>query len=228
MSERIVLPRIADLVADLRRMMERKRDLWEILERRYGPEELDNWDETEFVLIDLRDAFCHLGIDPTKWKHTVTPDEVEGGALLWPAMLFGYKAAPLHMGRLASAIGRILQSMVSPAEMTSQIYMDDIILILRGTLRHRNHVLAMVLYMLECLGVQIALEKGERGTLVKWIGTTLEIQERELAIGVQSRMIDEITEELRDWPRKGMAPLKDLRKITGKLSWMARILPRIK
>ena len=145
-SERIVLPRISDLLADLRRMMERKQDLWDILERRYGPEELDNWDETEFVLIDLRDAFCHLGIDPREWKRTVTPDEVEGGALLWPAMLFGYyKAAPLHMGRLASAIGRILQSMVSPSEMTSQIYMDDIILILRGTVRHRNHILAMVL-----------------------------------------------------------------------------------
>ena len=103
-SERITLPRISDLVADLRRMMERKDDLWQILERRYDPEELDNWDETEFVLIDLRDAFCHLGIDPREWKHTVTPDERREGALLWPAMLFGYKAAPLHMGRLASAI----------------------------------------------------------------------------------------------------------------------------
>ena len=47
--------------------------------------------------------------------------------------------------------------------MTSQIYMDDIILVLRGPSRHRNHILAMVLYMLNVLGVQIALEKGERG-----------------------------------------------------------------
>ena len=76
--------------------------------------------------------------------------------------------------------------------------------------------------------MQIALEKGERGAMVKWIGTTLEIQNTELAIGVQSRMIDELTEELNSWPWKGMVPLRDLRRITGKLSWMAGILPRIK
>ena len=227
-SERITLPRVQDLVADLRRMIERKNDLKDILLKRYGPDEIDGWDESEFVLIDLRDAFCHFGVDPREWKHTITPDEKEEGALLWPAMLFGYKAAPLHMGRLASAIGRILQSMASPAEMTSQIYMDDIILLLRGTRRHRNHVLAMVLYMLECLGVQIALEKGERGTRVRWIGTTLEIQETELTIGIQNKMVEEITAELQSWSSMGMVPLRDLRKITGKLSWIAGIIPRVK
>ena len=227
-SERITLPRIQDLVADLRRMMEKKEDLKDILMRRYGPDDIEDWDETEFVLIDLRDAFCHLAIDPREWKHTITPDENEKGALLWPAMLFGYKAAPLHMGRLASAIGRIIQSMVSPSEMTSQIYMDDIILVLRGTARHRNHILAMVLYMLESFGVQIALEKGERGSRVQWIGTTLEVSDSELTIGIQAKMIDELTAELKSWPSKGMVPLRDLRRITGKLSWVAGVLPRVK
>ena len=227
-SERITLPRIQDLVSDLRRMMERKNDLKEILERRYGSDDIEGWDETEFVLIDLRDAFCHLAIDPREWKHTITPDEEEHGALLWPAMLFGYKAAPLHMGRLASVIGRLLQSMVSPSEMTSQIYMDDIILALRGTDRHRNHVLAMVLYMLECFGVQIALEKGERGSRVQWIGTILEISDKELTIGIQAKMIEELSAELKSWPSKGMVPLRDLRRVTGKLSWVAGVIPRVK
>ena len=128
------------MVQGIRGMIARSEDLKGILYKRYGDKGLENWDELEFVMIDLRDAFCHLAIDPREWRHTVTPDEAEVGALVWPAMLFGYKAAPLHMGRLASAIGRVLQSMVSAAEMTSQIYMDDIILVLRGPRKHRNHV----------------------------------------------------------------------------------------
>ena len=227
-SERITLPRIQDLVQGIRGMIARSEDLKGILYKRYGDKGLENWDELEFVMIDLRDAFCHLAIDPREWRHTVTPDEAEVGALVWPAMLFGYKAAPLHMGRLASAIGRVLQSMVSAAEMTSQIYMDDIILVLRGPRKHRNHVLAMVLYILRILGVQIALEKGERGSRVKWIGTTLELQQAELMIGIQAKMLEEIEAEVKKWPQMGMVPLRDVRKITGKLSWIAGVVPRAK
>ena len=95
MSERITLPRIHDLVSDIRSMIARSEDLKEILHRRYGSEGLRDWGELEFVMIDLWDAFCHLGVDPREWKHTITPDETESGALLWSAMLFGYKAAPL-------------------------------------------------------------------------------------------------------------------------------------
>ena len=227
-NERITLPRIQDLVWGIRGMVERSEDLKEILYKRYGEEGRFGGDEIEFAMIDLRDAFCHLAVDPREWKHSVTPDEEERGALLWPAMLFGYKAAPLHMGRLAAAIGRLLQSMVSPAEMSTQIYMDDIILVLRGPLRHRNHILAMVLYVLQTMGVQIALEKGERGSRVKWIGTTLELREKELMIGIQSKMLEEIEAELKKWPSMGMIPIREVRRITGKLSWIAGVVPRVK
>lgn len=120
-SERITLPRILDLVEGIRGMATRSEDLKSILYKRYGEGGVGGWFEIEFAMIDLRDAFCHLALDPREWRHAVTPDEEEKGALIWPAMLFGYKAAPLHMGRLAAAIGRILQSMVSPAEMTHHL-----------------------------------------------------------------------------------------------------------
>jgi hypothetical protein len=70
--------------------------------------------------------------------------------------------------------------------------------------------------------------KRERGSRVKWIGTTLELQEKELMIGIQAKMLEEIEAEVKRWPQMGMVPLRDVRKITGKLSWIAGVVPRAK
>jgi hypothetical protein len=66
-----------------------------------------NTDDFEFYLIDLSDAFCHFGVLKNELRHCVTPDEHDQDALVWCAMLFGYRAAPLLMGRLSSALGRL-------------------------------------------------------------------------------------------------------------------------
>ena len=112
--------------------------------------------------------------------------------------------------------------------MTSQIYMDDIILVLRGPAGHRNRVLAIVLYVLQMLGVQIALEKGERGQRVRWIGTTLELQQEGLMIGIQSdagrdRRGGQTVAACRDGQHQ--RPQKDHWQ---KLSWIAGVIPRMK
>jgi hypothetical protein len=64
--------------------------------------------QVEFILLDLQDAFCHFGVHPEELKHSINPGLENGTALLWVAMLFGFKAAPLIMGRLSAAIGRLL------------------------------------------------------------------------------------------------------------------------
>ena len=89
-------------------------------------------------------------------------------------------------------------------------------------------MLAMVLYTLKIFGVQIALEKGERGQRVRWIGTTLELQQDGLMIGIQEKLLEEIETEVLQWPSKGMIPTKELQRITGKLSWISGVVPRVK
>jgi hypothetical protein len=69
-SERITLPRIQDLAEGIRNMVSRSEEMKEILHRRYGDEGVEGWHEIEFAMIDLRDAFCHLAVDPREWKHT--------------------------------------------------------------------------------------------------------------------------------------------------------------
>ena len=120
------------------------------------------YSETEvgFVLIDLQDAFCHFGVHQDELRHCISPALENGTGILWVAMLFGFKAAPLIMGRLSAAIGRLIQSLFHPASGQVQVYIDDVALMLRGSKELRNIGIAKVLYVLAAFGVQVALKKG--------------------------------------------------------------------
>ena len=227
--ERIILPRIQDVVRTMRDLWRQSHQLEEHLYKSYGPDIGGEILDTEFVSIDFRDAFCHFANDRREWKQCITPDEKDAQALMWVAMTFGYKGAPLIMARLSSAVGRLIQSLLRPFEGKCQIYMDDLLIILRGPKFHRGLLISMILHVLEIFGVQVAHEKGERGTRVSWIGAALEIKElKTLVIGIQEKMIQELQSTMAEWPNKGMLPVKELRKVTGKLSWVAGILPRLK
>ena len=85
--ERIVLPRVVDVVSMLRAM-------WAHRPRKPPQRDADDF---EFFLVDLAGAFCHFPVRKAELKHCVTPDEEDRQALLWPALLFGYRGAPLIM-----------------------------------------------------------------------------------------------------------------------------------
>ena len=182
--------------------------------------------ETEIFLIDLKDAFCHFAIHKDELRHCVSPGVRPGEALVWVAMLFGFKAAPLLMARLSAALGRLIQSMVQPHECMVQIYVDDILLVTTGSRQHREHMLSMVLHTLSALGMMLSLDKGERGTRLTWIGTTIELREDYLEFGIPEKMVKEVLQEITSWPKRGMVSCRTLRSITGKLSWISGILPR--
>eukprot|EP00435_Cladocopium_sp_Y103_P052211 s157_g16.t1 len=226
-EERIVLPRVVDVVAMLQHM-------WKPRGGAKGKRLTEDRDDFEFYLIDLQDAFCHFPVRKEELRHCVTPDELEQDALVWTAMLFGYRAAPLLMGRLSSALGRFLQSMVCPDLTQLQIYVDDVLIAMLGDRAAREARLAMLLYTSAALGVQVNLRKGERGRRVTWIGCclevpTVELNEPEIVIlSISQQMIDQVLVTLRSWIRAGMAPIKELKSTTGKLSWIGGILPRLR
>eukprot|EP00435_Cladocopium_sp_Y103_P022173 s2755_g5.t1 len=228
-TERIVLPRAQDIVNSLRVMRAREHELKEekttsVLKGSRSFEEA----AIEFMLIDLQDAFCHFGVHPKELRHCVSPGLHSGTGILWTAMLFGYKAAPLVMSRLSATVGRLVQSLFHPAAGQVQVYIDDVALIVRGTRHLRNMHLAKVLYVLAAFGVRVAMQKGERGRWVQWIGTTFELQPHKLILGTPRKMIMEIKETLAAWENKGMIPTKDLRSFLGKLAWVAGIVPRLR
>lgn len=106
-DESIVLPRLTDVVHIL-------QEMWKPRGGDKGRRETNDDDDVEIYLVDLKDAFCHFPVRKEELRHR--------DALVWCAMLLGHKAAPLIMGRLSSALGR-LQSILNPQHAQLQVYM---------------------------------------------------------------------------------------------------------
>ena len=228
-EERIILPRAYDVILMCRDMRSKESKLQEAQIDAGVP----HWrrtasTESEIVLIDLKDAFCHFPINPKELKHCISPGVVQGTALIWIAMLFGFSGAPLVMGRLSAAIGRLLASLFHTAEAQVQVYVDDILVVLKGDKVARDNMISLIVYTLRAFGVNLSLDKGERGTRLVWIGTTFELKRDELILSAPDKMVKEVKAHLEDWKKKGMIPHKEVRSIVGKLSWLAGILPRMR
>ena len=231
--ERIILPRIQDVSnmgIDLaKRCLEVEEATWNYRKDRRGTDPV----VAQLISFDLKDAFCHYGLCKEELKHSLAPLD-EDHFVLFSAMLFGFKSAPLIMGRLAASIGRLWQAMMEPHEAQLQVYIDDILMMARGTIAELNSLVAMGLYTLKAFGVNFSLGKGERGSTLKWIGVKILLNwgpgpsPGELVYSIPKAAMDEIRSVLEKWEDKGMIPLKELRRTTGKLSWMAGIIPRMR
>ena len=108
------------------------------------------------------------------------------------------------------------------------LYVDDALVIMQGPKRLRDEALGLLLYTAAAFGVQIAFHKGERGLRTVWIGIHfgLDLAEKMLLLAIPRKMVDEIKKAVNEWKGKGMIPLKELRSVTGKVSWLAGVLGR--
>ena len=228
--ERIVLPRLGDVVQMVKNLKSREAELFDQLAAGGVDKVRLNYEvkQREFILVDLADAFCHFAVADEELRHCVTPDETSDGCLLWVAMLFGYRAAPLIMARLSAAIGRLLAGFMMPYEGQLQIYVDDLIIALQGGVLHRNVILSGLLYTMAAMGVQVSLGKGERGIRVTWIGAEIELWTAVISLTLPIKTKRELLEILKTWSTKGMISVKELRSTTGRLSWAAGVVPRIR
>ena len=231
-DERIVLPRGQDALDGIRFLRTQLHRLGDTLASlRWKPEEdedPESWQEMELFTADLSDAYCHLAIHPDEAPNCLSPGLRDGELILFAAVLFGYKGAPLLMGRLSSAMARLWQAIVPAHLMQLQVYMDDPLMAMQGPLGVRNKHLALLLYTSAVMGINIAYHKGSRGKLATWIGIKFEVDLTEgyLKLAVPEKMAGEVATALKSWEGRGMVAVKDLRSITGKASWIAGIVTR--
>ena len=181
----------------------------------------------ELVVIDISDAFMMLGLHQKELAHTVTPSlDSSEEFYIFPALLFGYRTAPLLWSRTAALLCRLLQSLVAGHEGRHVTYLDDSIWVLQGDLQTRNLVLSMILYTMAALGFKVSIKKGERAPQVVWIGVQFNLHHDAVVLTLPDKFMKELVRLLKSWEGKGMASLKDLRKAAGKMAWLSGILTR--
>ena len=216
LPERLVLPRPRDAVQFI-------RETYAMREHHGMKDEVAK----ELAVIDISDAFMSLGLDEAELPHTLTPSIDDPEVLyLFPALLFGFKTAPLLWSRVAAQIARFLQSLFDGHEARHAVYLDDSIWLLQGSLPKRNSYLAMILFTMHALGLRVALRKGERSRQVTWIGVRFTIGEDSVTMAIPEKYTKEVLQDLESWKTKGMVATKDLQKMAGRISWLAGILPR--
>ena len=216
LPERLTLPRPRDAVSTARDVFELRGHC----QRHEGPV------TREMAVIDIQDAFMSLGVAPEELPHTLTPSLKEDEYYCFCALLFGYKTAPLLWSRTAALLARLQQSLIDGHEGQHLVYFDDGLWFLQGSLRNRNLVLSMVLTTAAALGFKVSLKKGMRATQVSWIGIRMTLTDEALLMGLPTKCTDDLVEILKRWEGAGMASMKELRQVCGKVAWLAGILPK--
>ena len=215
LPERLVLPRPQDAVNMIRDVYNQRR-----------VSGADEGYTRELVVIDVSDAFMALAVHESELPHTLAPNVDSSDFYLFVALLFGYKTAPLLWSRVAALFSRLLQSLVQGAEAQHQTYLDDGLWALQGSLKERNSILSMILTTLFALGLKVSLKKGMRSNQVQWIGVRFTITEDSIVLGLPDKLLKDLIEVLKSWQNSGMAPIKELRQVAGRTSWVSGILPR--
>lgn len=130
--------------------------------------------------------------------------------VVFRAMSFGFKGAPLVMGRLAAAFMRLWQSLLPTGRGQLQCYMDDPVLILMAPLSEREITLSLLLYTAKVFGLQLAFNKAERGLRLTWIGVTIEVDvsARQIVLLPPAKLVEDTLKELKSW--SGMISLRTL------------------
>ncbi len=215
LAEKLVLPRPQDVVQMVKEMNQK------------GTRGTSSRHSAEFVVVDIADAFTTLPLHEDEHRHAVTPSNRPNEILVFKALLFGFKTAPLLFSRFGALLARFLQACVDPAVGRHQVYLDDSLWALMGDLEERHRTLALILYNLLALKVKVAMQKGERSAHVTWVGVRFSFSEKEvLVLGLPMKFLQETKDTLESWGNKGLTQLKELRSLAGKAAWLANILPR--
>ena len=219
LPEKLILPRPVDAT----RMMKAIREKENLSEKK------DPTWSTELGVIDISDAFTVLPVAEAERKHCLTPGIEANVIYQFQALLFGFKVAPLLYSRFAALVARLLAGTVTLEKGGHQVYLDDSLWMLQGSLKKRSTTLAAILMTMLALGAKLSLGKGCRSRSVDWIGVKFTLVEEDTAVlTLPERFLEEMIQLLTSWEGKGYAAIKELRKAAGKAAWLAGILPRAK
>ena len=120
--ERIVLPRVSDLLADTLDLLRAARA---------KPDE-----SLEFLVLDWEDAFHSIGVWDTEKPHQVVKG-IGSTFVGYETVLFGGAGSPSVWGRAAAFLGRSGQALFDHDEARVQVYVDDPCTVWRGTSAQR-------------------------------------------------------------------------------------------
>ena len=211
LKERIVLPRVQDLIGDARDLKRSSR----AGELCYG------------MAADFEDAFHTLYVDPREWRYLVARHP-EHGFVGYRTVLCGGAGCPLLWGRAAAFLGRSGQAMFGESELRTQIYVGDPATLVRGSLTTARRLAAALLWWWLALGLQIAWGKGVFGQEFRWIGVLFNLLALDsIVVSIPRSYADAVLELIAGIICMKAVPIEIIQRLAGKTGWAAGVAPVI-
>ncbi len=217
LPERVVLPRLSDLVDSM-------LDLMECDMGRQTPTQ----DMYEFATVDFEDAFHTVHLQ--EGDREIAIFKTSTGWAVFSRLCCGMAAAPLVWCRIGAAACRLGQAIYKPDELRVQCFVDDPAVALRGLPAQRSWHLGTLLLFWRALGFKFSWKKGARGTEVPWIGATVSVVWKTYGAGstvypgtlvaLQPAKYAELQQGVEAIHKaKGMIDFKCVQRVAGQLSW---------
>ena len=149
-----------------------------------------------------------------------------GGVFSCRTVMFGVGSGPLVWSRVAAWVMRSTQAWLTNKCAQTNCFVDDPIILLKGTSAQRRKLAMGVLLWWASLGLKPAYEKGSFGPEAVWIGTHLVINAKankiEIRLPAKKNLeILAILVDLMDGPGSTMKH-DEVRKLAGKESWVGQ------
>jgi hypothetical protein len=210
--ERLVLPRIADLVEAILDALERG-----------GP-----GTEMELFAGDFRDAFKQLRVGPRERKYLT--GRGLGGWFSYLTVLFGAGSGPLLWGRSAAAIMRSTASFLDENTTSLQCFVDDPILAVAGSEATRRRTMIAVVLWWAALGTKLSWAKIACGKSVEWIGVMVTMIHGGVKITMPPKKMQGLAGLINEMitGHRGMVKAVKLRSLSGLAAWIGSMLPQLK
>ncbi|CAE7838251.1 unnamed protein product [Symbiodinium sp. CCMP2592] len=213
-GERIILPRLLDVVASLLAAYRRGRPPF-------------------LACIDIRDAFMNIpaGKD-RRFTVAAVPRKRNRGKMhklvLFNTLVFGSASSPTVWGRAAAWLGRTTAA-TGPAD--TQVYVDDPVFVLDGPhLKVAASDLTVALLWAAVSGYPVKLSKACGGKDLEWVGARIRCVDAEEAVIVTlpASKIQALLQDTDKFLGRSVVGSRELRSFTGALSFVAGLVPHLR
>ena len=148
-GERVVLPRLLDLVRDVQAIA-------------------GGSNPTFLMGTDVTEAFHQVPLHPSEQAYTVA--SVAGVFYVFRVLVFGSGSAPTVWGRYGAFLGRSTAAILGRDPVRLQVYVDDPIYAATGRPPEAARFLAVALLWARVAGFPLSWKKTECGKSLRWIG----------------------------------------------------------
>ena len=105
-----------------------------------------------------------------------------------------------------------------------QVYVDDPVLVVRGSRKVRREQVAILMLAWSVLGIALAVRKGQLGPRVDWIGFTFTLRRRAIVVSILACRLQEIRQLTDELAKGNVVSVKVLRTYVGKVQSLASLL----